>query len=470
MENNKNYSVSRVSGLPFIGLAFPAIANPLGMVMKLSQHYGDIVLFNVLHQKVMQVNNPELIRRIFVDNQKNYQKSKPYIRFQSAIGQGLLTSNGDKWKRDRQKIQPMFNRERIASYYFDIVNLVTEKYKKRWFELTEHGKVELNITEEMAKITTEVILRSIFGNNIKDETVVSLHHSYSVLIEYLKNIRIFPNIDLRKLFLFPSYFRFKKELNNIDETIKKLSEEYKKDSGLNDKYNMLALLIEAQKADPQNFSDKDVRDHTVSMVFAGFESTSILMQWLWYTLDDYSEIREKLRADIIEKAPCTITEDSRSLSFDEIKNMDYLSLVLKETMRLYPPFWMTGREAVEDDYFGNFKVEKGTTITISQMAMHRHHRFWNNPNSFIPERFLPENEKKIDDGLYFPFLQGGRKCSGYMFVDMEARTIIAKLLPLFDVVALNKVGNSLQPGISLKLKYPLQVTIDRASRRNPTLP
>ncbi|MEZ5690216.1 MAG: cytochrome P450 [Rickettsiales bacterium] len=469
MQHTKNYSLSKVKSLPFLGLLIPAIKDPSGMAIDLSQNNGDIILFNVMGHKVMQVNHPDLVKRIFIENQKNYKKNKAYIRFEPAIGLGLLTSNGDKWKRDRQKIQPMFNRERISGYYFDIVNMVSEKYKKRWFKLTEGGKVRINITEEMAKITTEVILRAIFGKNITDETVISLHNSYSVLIEYVKNIRILHSVDLRKLFYMPAYFRFRRELKNIDDRLSSLIEEHRLNKSQDNK-NLLNLLLEAQKQDPENFTDKDIRDHAVSMVFAGFESTSILMQWIWYVLDDYAQVKDKLRDDIVRHAPCTKTEDSGELTFAEIQNMEYMPLVLKETMRLYPPFWMTGREAIEDDYFGDFKVEKGTNIVISQLAMHRHHKFWNDPNSFIPERFLPENESKIDDGIYFPFLHGGRKCSGYMFVDMEAKTIIAKLLPLFNVTALNKMNNRLNPGISLKLKKPLMVEIERLSKRNDNLP
>jgi cytochrome P450 len=457
-EAKKGYSVSKLKGLPVLGFLLPALKNPMGLAIKMSQRYGDIISFPVLGQEVIQINHPDLIRYILIQNQKNYKKSKPYVRFESAIGLGLLTSSGDKWRRDRQKIQPMFNREQIAGYYFEVVNEVTEKYKQRWLKLTENGKAEINITSEMAQITTEVILKSIFGKNIDDETVTSLHHSYSVLIEYLKNIRIIYNVDLRKLFCMPSYFSFKKELANIDNIIKMLSQKYR-EGGIDNKHNMLALLIEAQKADPVNFSEADIRDHAVSMVFAGFETTSILMQWLWYVLDEYPDIRKKLREDIISNAPCTVTADSTSIKFDDIKRMDYLSLVMKETLRVYPPFWITGREAVEDDYFGDFKVKKGTIITLPQLTMHRHPKWWKDPNSFIPERFSPENQ--IDDGLYFPFLQGGRKCSGINFVDMEARVIIAKLLPLFTVTALNKLDNSLSPGISLKLKNPLMVEISR---------
>ena len=455
----KNYSVSQLKGSP--GLTLPALLDPLGFTMKLSQAYGDIISFSVLGQKAVQLNHPDLVRHVLVENHKNYRKSKPYIRFESAIGLGLLTSNGEKWKRDRQKIQPMFNRERTAGYYFEVASEVSEKYKQKWLAMTANGTAEINVTEEMARITTEVILKSIFGRDIDDEAVAALHHSYSVLIDYLKNIRLIPTVDLRKLFCTPAYFRFRKEVANVDDRIKGLAEKYRR-SGLSDRYNMLALLVEAQKNEPDHFSDLDIRDHCVSMVFAGFESTSILMQWFWYLLDDRADIKERLRENIVRHAPCTATGDSSGLTFESVQQMDYLTMAFKETMRLYPPFWMTGREPIEDDYLGDFKVAKGTTVVVHQLAMHRHPKWWENPNSFLAERFSPENEMGIDAGLYFPFSLGPRKCSGHMFVDMEAKTIIAKLLPLFDVTALNKMGNAMCPGISLKLKSPLMVRLSRA--------
>lgn len=456
----KTYNVLELHGLPFIGLAIPIILDPLNTVLDHAQRGADIVSVKVMGQPTLLLNHPDLIRHVLIDNHKNYRKSAPYIRFESAIGLGLLTSNGDKWRRDRQKIQPMFARERIEGYYYEVVNEVSEKYKHRWLRLTEHGSADLNISEEMAKLTTEVILKSIFGRSIDDEAVASLHAAYAVLIDYLKTVRIFPRVDLRRLCLMPSYFRFRRALAYIDRTLAQLAEHYKR-GGLTDRRNMLALLVEAQKGDPEHFTAKDIRDHAVSMVFAGFESTSILMQWLWYALDEHAGVAATLREHILDHAPCTATEDSTSLTFDAVQRMEYLNAVVKETMRLYPPFWLTGREPIEDDRFGDFTVKRGTVIALPQISMHRHPRWWKESERFMPERFMGDAGQVIDPGVYFPFSQGPRKCSGYSFVDMEAKTIMAKLVPLFDVVALNKAGNPMRPGISLKLKYPLKVRISR---------
>jgi cytochrome P450 len=408
------------------------------------------------------LNHPDLIRHVLMDNHKNYIKSEAYIRFESVLGKGLLTSNGDKWRRDRQKIQPMFKREEVEGYYYSIINEVSEKYKRRWLSLTENGCAEIDITGEMAAITIEVILKSIFGkDNLREETIRSLHHSYGVFIEYLKDLRLFPRIDMRKLFQTPAYHRFKKELVNVETILRELKEKYRADA-FPDKNNMLALLIEAQKADPQNFSELDIRDHSVSMVFAGYETTSILMQWMWYVLDTRPDVVRKLRENISRDAPCALTFDSTALTYDAVEKNDYLTAVFHEVMRLYPPFWGTSRTNLEDDYYGDYKLPKGTVVVLPQIVMHRHPRWWEEPNAFIPERFLPENESKIPEGAYFPFSHGPRKCSGYKLVEMEAKTIFTKLLPLFNVRALNTLGNNLDASISLKLQQPLRVEITRA--------
>jgi cytochrome P450 len=396
-----------------------------------------------------------------MENNKAYRKSNAYVRYESAIGLGLITSNGDKWKRDRQKIQPMFRKEQIEGYYFDIVNEVSEKCKQRWLALTENGDMECDITKEMAAITTEVIFKSIFGkDNLDDALVISLHDSFSFIMGYLKGMRLHPRLDLRKVFHTPRYYEFRKALDLIDGTLEKLLQQYQRNP-LHDKYNMLALLIEAQKQDPVNFSRQDIRDHCISMVFAGFETTSLLMQWIWYVLDGHPDIAARLRDEMIGCAPVVLNQGSMDISLGSFADMHYLDAALKETMRLYPPFWVTSRQPIEGDKIGDLHADKNTIVLIPQIIMHRHPRWWKNPHAFVPERFLHKSESDIDAGLFFPFSQGPRKCSGYKFAEMEAKLIVSKLLPHFNITILNKMGNAIDPGVSLKLRYPLKAKVSR---------
>jgi cytochrome P450 len=457
----KTYTVSGPRGLPGLGMLLKANRDQIKFLMDNGMHYGEIIPFNIVGQKVVQVNHPDLIRHVLMDNHKNYYKSKAYIRFESVLGKGLLTSNGEKWRRDRQKIQPMFKREQIEGYYFEVINQVTEKYKQRWLKLTEKGAAEFNITQEMASITVEVIIKLIFGkDNLDERAIETLHETTNVFMEYLKGIRLISNVDLHKLFHTPHYYRFRKSLKNLDDIIGSLLEQNKKGL-LSDQSNMLALLLEAQKADPEHFNDQDIRDQCATMLFAGFETTAILIQWMWFELDKRSGVTGRLREEITQHVPSLASANKADLTYDNIHGMDYLTAVFRETLRLYPSFWATSREPIEEDYLGDYKIARGTLVVLPQIVMHRHPRWWDTPNDFIPERFSAENETKIDDGLYFPFSQGARKCSGYRLAEVEAKIIFAKLLPLFNVTIINSATTEFDPAISLRPKLPLIARINR---------
>jgi len=461
--NQNQYSITHLKGAPLIGCLIPMLRDPLNFMLKNAATGGDIIAFNVAGQKTIILNHPDLIRHVMIDNHRNYKKNSAYIRFESAGGLGLLTSHGDKWKRGRQKIQPLFNRERIVGNNYQLVNEVSEKFKQKWLaQLDRSGTFEVDILSEMASLTTEVIMKTVFGSKMSADMVDELHNAFDVMIDYLKNIRIIAKIDMRKFFRTPGNARFQKALNTVDRIIRDLSDEFHRGE-TQDKNSMFSLLLEARKNDPDYFDDKEIRDQCVTMLFAGFETTSVLIHWMWYVIDGHPNVKAKLREEIGHLAPCTLAQNSSALSYDAVSRMDYLTAFCRETLRLYPSFWVIGREPLEDDIWGDFKVKKGTAIGLPQFVMHRHPKWWDRPEECLPERFLPLNEVEFDQGIYFPFAHGPRKCSGYMFAEMEAKTIMAKLVPFFDVTCLNKEGNPLAAGMSLKLLHPLKVRISRAS-------
>ena len=437
-------------GAPFFGSLFDANRDPLAFLANNALIYGDIVDFKVLGRTVVQINHPDLIRHVLMENHKNYHKSPSYIRFESAIGKGLLTSGGDKWRKDRQTMQPMFRRELVEGFYFSVINDVGEKYKRKWLELTENGAAVVDITSEMAAITLEVISRIIFGKDtLSEEQTNALHHSYDVLMAYLAKNRLLPKVDMGKVFRTERYRVFKKEVDKVYALLGRLIEQYRREPRTEEKYNMLALLIEAQKAAPEHFSESDIREHAATMIFAGFETTSILMQWMWYALNAHPGVEQKLRAAI----------PTGDISCDALMGIEYLDMVFKETMRLYPPLWMTGRKPVAEDSIGGYKVTPEHMILLPQIVMHRHPYWWYKPDAFLPERFA--NGFEPDEGLYFPFSQGARKCSGYKLAEMEAKVIFSKLLPHFSVTMLTALGNGFNPTISLKAQRPLFARISR---------
>ncbi len=443
----KKYTVNGPKGWPFFGLLRESLKDPLKLAVRLSQEYGDIIPLTVLGQRVIQVNHPDLVKHVLVENHKNYRKSNPYIRFESVLGKGLFTSEGEKWRRDRQKIQPMFKREQIEGYYFDVISQIADKYHRRWTQLTASGAARINITAEMADITLEVVTKLVFGSQLSDAAIADIHRAYDEFMEYLRLPRLFPKLDLRKLARFPSYRRFEQHLNVLKSLFADLLQQYKQGEQT-ETLNMLALLVEAQKNDPEHFSDAELLDQCFTMIFAGFETTSILMQWMWKVQDERPDVREVLRQEIA-------LQTSAGLNYQAVSGMDRLSAFFHETSRLYPPIWLIGKQPIADDWYGDYHVKKDTLVVIPQFTMQRHPRYWENPNAFILERFLPLSDVVYDTGLFFPFSHGPRKCSGFKLAEMEAKVIFAKLLPFFDVSMLNSALNGFDPGISLKPGTPL---------------
>lgn len=462
MQHNakSHYRVNQRKNILGISLLYESWKHPIPGLMKTAL-MGDIVSFSMMGESMVQINHPALIRQVLIDNHKNYRKTKGYIRFEPVIGRGLFTSNGEKWKQDRQKIQPMFRREQLEGYYFTVISEVTEKYKQRWLTLADTGKT-VNLTEEMVGLTVEIIVKLTCGkDNLDDETVRAIHYGYDVFTEYLKTLRIFPKVDLRKAFHMPSYVKCHQQYVKLEGIFSNLIAQHKK-GAFSDQLNMLALLLEAQKSSPENFSDKDIMEHMFSMVFGGFETTSALMQWMYYTLDGRPDIEQNMREEIVAHAPGALKTDTSALTHEDVENLHYVSAVVKETMRMYPPIWLSAREAIAEDHFGDYRIAPETIVVLPHIIMHRHPDYWEKPNAFIPERFLPENEASIDEGTYFPFSHGPRKCIGYKLAEMEAKIIISKLLPFFDLAFLNAPPHvGVNPSITLKPKDPLFVRISR---------
>ncbi len=448
----------------FIGLLQQMKSDPIGFMEKNSIEYGDFIPFSVMGKNMIQVNHPDLVRYVLMSNAKNYSKGKNYRRFEPALGQGLFTSSGEKWKKDRQKIQPMFKTEQIQGYYFDIVKSVSIKYKKLWEDRIKSNDNIINISSEMSFMTTEIILKSIFGkDNINDESVRSLHRSYSVLIEYLKKQRLFPDIDFRAIFNTGQYKLFKEELANIENILNELIIRYNNGS-VCDEYNMLSLLLKDKKLDSESWSNSDIRDHTVSMVVGGFETTSLLMQWIWFALDTNPNVRENLYNQLVINMPYLSDGNSDKISYKDMVGIEYLNGVISEAMRLYPPFWATARTPIKDDYFGSYKVKAGSVVILPQMIMHRHERWWHKSKDFLPERFA-DNQNKEKEFIYFPFSLGPRKCIGFRFAIMEAKTIISVLATSFNVEILNSESHEFSPGITLKTKNNIMAKISKITAK-----
>ncbi len=424
-------------------------SGPIEFFFSNALNYGDLIDFNVGKGFNVQLNHPELIEYVLVKNHKNYRKGDNYIRFSDYLGLGLLTSNGEKWKKDRQMMQPMFNRGFIEGLYSSTTSDVVKDIKKKWSVDAADGLKPVNVTKDMAYVTINVALKTLFGNDITVDEVEMIDWSMNAVMDYVGLPRIFAKHDTNR---FTKRALYKKAQEGhkymADFTRRKMR------AGSNGRDNILSILQEMKYEDGSAPEEQVIIDHAITMIFAGYETTATLLQWTWYVLSKHPDAENKLREEITSNV-----KDIDNASYDELLKLPYLDMVFKEAARLYPSFWGSARAPIEDDVIGGFEIKAGTTLAVPIYVMQRHPKWWQNPEAFIPERFSPENEKNIVSGSYIPFSLGPRKCIGYRFAEMELKMVIAKLLPYFTTETVPGQPQKLRPIISLKKEGDLLMYI-----------
>lgn len=406
----------------------------------------DLVHFRLGFQSYVQVNHPDLIEYILIKNHKNFQKSDTHIRFREVLGDGILTSNGEKWKSDRKILQPAFDKKIIETSYAETIINHVQKEVSVWNELSK-AKKPINITHSMSMITLRVILDTMLNLRASPELLCAIDDAIQSFISYTGLPRPLMKIDLQR-YLCPSRYkelqRHKKFL--IDLVYDCYSNEKQKDDPKAN--NMMSMLVASGK----NF--EEICDQVITMIFAGYETTATLIQWLWFCLDKFPEYQNELLTEMSSLL-------SNNIDCSRFDQMPILDAFINETMRLYPPFWATARSAIKSDYFGEHFIPKGTILLLPQYTLHRNSEYWKNPTVFDINRFDEDNLKRVRRGCYFPFSQGVRKCIGYRFATLEAKIVLSILLPLFQLRIASSVEEKIRPTISLKFKDDIWMNVIR---------
>lgn len=414
--------------------------------------YGDIIPFKMGVDRVFQINHPKYIEEILLTRHKEFRKASNHKRFREVLGDGLLTSNGSKWKQDRQRIQPVFRRDLVEGPYLRSIISASIKLKNKW-EYTGCKSGQVNVTEDMARLTLSILFDTIFGSEISEKELDEVDKAIKIFMDYVGLPRVFPAVDLNKVFFRPNY----RNLHKVRESLKELIRDiYKRElKHPSSRINMMRLLIDSVSNDAGRFTFEDIYDHTITMFFAGYETTATMLQWAWLCLDQNPNVQEELLSKIEGLDP------SDSDYWESLNKIEYLDAFIKEVMRLYPSFWATTRAPNSVINLGDQRISPFHTLLLPQHVMHRHPRFWDNPDIFDPDRFLEKNSTKIVNGSYFPFSLGHRKCIGYRLAEMEAKIIIATLLPSFVLKRDLSRSYELKPIISLRLEEDLVMQISK---------
>lgn len=392
----------------------------LAFISRIAQEYGTVARYRLGNVTFYQVNHPDGVQRVLQENNHNYIKGAMFDPFRKTFGEGLFMSEGATWLRQRRLMQPAFHRQRVAGFG----NLMTEaglRLADRWESAVLSGR-PLDIASEMTHLTMEVVTRAMFNMAVQDEDN-AISRAITVVLEnvaYRFEVPFYPPVSIPT----PRNRRYLAALQELDKIIYGIIAERRKEAP--ETPDLLSLLMEARDADTgDGMSDKQLRDELLTIFIAGHETTATTLSWVWYALSTHPEIERRLRAELEQILA------GRVPTVADLPNLDYNRMVIEETMRLYPPAWITNRSSLAEDEICGYHIPARGVVALSPYVIHRHPDFWENPEGFDPERFNPERSAGRPRFAYFPFGGGPHQCIGQGFAMVEAQLVLATLAQRF---------------------------------------
>ena len=419
-----------------------ASRDPLGVFSHWAREYGDLFYYRAGWIHVYFLNHPALIESVLVRNYQNFTKDHVVRNSRWLFGDGLLTSEGDYWRRQRRLSQPALHRERIASY----ASLMTS-YAEQMLSSWEDGEV-IDIHHEMMNLTLRIVVRALF--NVEAEETQKISRALNIVIGNSVGIRMLLPPVLRLLPL-PGMFEFRRAVRKLNETVYRiinLRRRVGEDSG-----DLLSMLMQARDEDGSQMNDKQLRDEVMTFLLAGHETTALALSWAWYLLSRDTQVQEKLQQELDRVL------GGRLPTISDLPSLTYTEGVIKESMRLYPPAWGVAREVIEAFELGGYRIPKRANIVMSQWIMHRDPRFFSSPESFDPGRWSSEECRNLPRFAYFPFGGGPRQCIGASFAMMEAVLLLAALAARFQALAFPEKTVTPVPSFTLRPKEGIRLKL-----------
>ncbi|MDT7688202.1 MAG: hypothetical protein QOE46_961 [Acidobacteriota bacterium] len=421
-----------------IGHVYQFRRDPLAFLTRVAREYGDVTRFKAGPQSIYLLNHPDYVRDVLVTHHARFRKGRALQRAKRLLGEGLLTSEGDFWRRQRRLAQPAFHRQRISSYARVMVEYAV-KTSRSWRD----GET-LDVADEMMRLTLAVVGKTLFDADVEsdaDEVGAALSEVMS-LFGYL----MLPFSELlEKIPLLPPRRRFERARARLDAVIYRIIEERRR--AVADRGDLLSTLLLAvdEEGDRTGMTNEQLRDEVMTLFLAGHETTANALTWGWYLLAQNPEVEARLHAELD-----TVLEAGRLPTFEDMAALRYTEMVVAETMRLYPPAWAVGRLAIEEHEVAGFRIPRGALVLVSQYVMHRDPRFFPDPERFDPERWTPEAKAARPQFSYFPFGGGPRRCIGEGFAWTEAVLILATLARRWRLRLLPGHTVETQPRITLR--------------------
>lgn len=408
---------------------------------------GDTFELDLGYMSLYASSNPDFIKYVLQTNHKNFRKSMAYDVLKMGLGEGLVTSSGDYWRKQRRLSQPVFYKKNLDNLFQDMGRSTVE-----FLDYLESKKGEtIDISKEMMKITATIVLRSLFTveeSKVLDDIYNSMDTMQTHIMKHIQS-----PITRFWLYLNGEYRAFKKDMKVMDELIYGMIENRRQSE--DKKPDLLQMLMDVEDADTgEKMTDLQLRDELITLFSAGHETSANALAWTIYSLSKNPEVVQKLKTEIN-----TILPNQEMPTFEQLRELKYTEQVINEGMRLFPPAWVVGRRAIEDDVVNGYPIKKGVNLLLEIMIMHRSPNLWENPEAFMPERFEADKMKNYHKNQFMPFGAGPRMCIGNHFAMMEMQLILATMVQRFDFVLDETHKIELEPLITLRSKNGIRVKI-----------
>jgi cytochrome P450 len=447
----KNKTIPKIKGDFLLGNLRQMKANPFQALCDWQRDYGDLVSFRLAIRHFYLISHPKLIEQALIKRSdifvKMYDPKKP-TGLALVLGQGLVTSQGELWKRQRRLMQPVFQRSNLASLHSQIV-AAGNNLLARWRLLGDGAQV--NLADEMMQVTLEVITQTMFSTSVLDK-IEHIAPALDTALRYAAKSVMNP---LRIPLSIPT--QANREFNAasalLDEVIYGIIEQRRTQTAVHN--DLLAMLLNASDDKGNLMSDKQIRDEVITIFSAGHETTANLLSWTLYLLARHPDVLAKLRQELDTLLQGEIP------TAEDLQQLVYTRAVLNESMRFRPPVGIIMRKIIKDTEIDGYSLKQGGLAIFSIYNIHHHPDFWQQPEQFDPERFLNGENRRFS---FMPFGTGERICIGNHFALLESQILLSMIVQNFDLQLLNTDEAEIEMAVTLKPKGGIPVKLTARSR------
>lgn len=407
-------------------------AETLATLQALQGEHGDMVSMPKPNgQLAYFVNDAVEVRRILARRHSKYHKGPGFERVKMLLGNGLIVSDGDVWRRSRTMIQPAFSRQNVHRLMTVMVEC-TDRRAASWAQAAANGET-INITAETSDFALELILISIFGDDYENRILTEGENPFAFLSrDSTRDLSVVMKVrQLRELLL--SIIAGRRAGKGSQH------------------FDFLSMYLDATDKQGHHFADAELLDELMTLIVAGFETSANTLNWVWYLVAKHPEVEAKL----IDEAQRLVPNVS-AITAENLAEMEYTQQTLEEALRLYPPVWLFTRRSHAEDALEDYDVPPGTDIYLSPYILHRTDHYWTEPERFDPDRFAPSDKPK-KDLPYFPFSLGPRRCLGEYFSFLEMKVHLGLLLPRFRMQPVDDAEPELELAINLRSAEDIQM-------------